>query len=129
MDSEHAIEVLENLANGVNPATGEVFQYDSPYNNPLIIRALFSILVLLRTPQRKRTVKQRQADNVRSGMPRNYGMPWPQEMLDELLAQYQASVSTADLASQYERSEASIIAQLIRLGAISPDKGRHYSKP
>lgn len=126
MESNQALEVLENLANGVNPVTGEVFQYDSPYNHPTIIRALYCLLVLVRTPAKKKTPAQRQANNLQQGLPKNYGMPWTKEMLEELVEQFNNSVTPAQLATKYERSESSIIAQLIRLGAMSAENGRKY---
>lgn len=44
MDIDEAREILKALANGVNPATGEILPNSSPYNNPKIIRAIFTIL-------------------------------------------------------------------------------------
>lgn len=123
MESLQVIDVIETLANGIDPVTGEVFQYDSPYNHPTVIRALFSVLVMIRTPPRKRTIEQRQAVNSRQGLPRNYGMPWTRELLDELLEQFNAAVKPAELAAKYERSESSIVAQLIKLGAMKPEPG------
>jgi len=35
------LEILQALAAGTDPITGEVFPADSPYNQPEIIRALF----------------------------------------------------------------------------------------
>ncbi len=40
MELEEAKDVVEALANGVDPVTGEVFAEDSPCNDPRIIRAL-----------------------------------------------------------------------------------------
>src|SRR5690349_24907704 len=41
MEREHALKILNALANGVHPATGEVFAADSPYQHPDSVRALF----------------------------------------------------------------------------------------
>jgi hypothetical protein len=38
MDRIKAKEIVEMLANGVNPVKGETFPPDSHYNNPEIIR-------------------------------------------------------------------------------------------
>ncbi|EGU61756.1 hypothetical protein VINI7043_21551 [Vibrio nigripulchritudo ATCC 27043] len=35
------LEIVEALANGINPQTGEVLPSESPYNSPDVIRALF----------------------------------------------------------------------------------------
>lgn len=39
-DNHLHIEVLEQLAAGVDPATGEVFPPDSPYQQAAVIRAV-----------------------------------------------------------------------------------------
>jgi hypothetical protein len=41
MDVRSAKQIVQLLARGINPVTGEVFPDDSPYNHPTIIRALF----------------------------------------------------------------------------------------
>lgn len=40
-DNHRHLEILQALDAGTDPATGEVFPADSPYNQPEIIRALF----------------------------------------------------------------------------------------
>jgi hypothetical protein len=40
-DNNRHLEILQALAAGTDPVTGEVFPSDSPYNQPEIIRALF----------------------------------------------------------------------------------------
>ncbi|WP_181902170.1 hypothetical protein [Thalassotalea euphylliae] len=40
MEHDQIVETLSTLANGVDPATGEVFPQESPYNQPNVIRAL-----------------------------------------------------------------------------------------
>ena len=41
MEREQALKILNALANGVHPATGEVFAADSAYQHPDTVRALF----------------------------------------------------------------------------------------
>ena len=41
MEKEQALKILNALANGVHPATGEVFAADSAYQHPDTVRALF----------------------------------------------------------------------------------------
>ena len=72
-------EILHALANGVDPVTGEVLPESSPYNNPAVIRALYHALDLHCTlPNRlgaaKKTLAQRQAENLSRGMPENAGL-------------------------------------------------------
>ena len=44
MELNKAKETIEKLADGINPATGEVLPAEAPYNDPIVIRALFTIL-------------------------------------------------------------------------------------
>ena len=66
MDIKQAIEILKPLANGTDPSTGEVFSADTPYNNPDVIRALFSCIQYIEHPPRKvaRSPAERQAGKV-----------------------------------------------------------------
>lgn len=128
MEPEQAIQILETLAGGTDPVTGEVFAFDSPYNHPTIIRAMYCVLRNCKlSPKKRKTKEQRQTENLATGLPRNAGMPWTGEMLDELTEQYNAEVRPKDLAAKYERTEGSILAQLSRLGVIKEqDRSRYY---
>ena len=43
MELQIAREIINVLAQGIHPVTGEMMPPDSPYNEPPVIRALFSI--------------------------------------------------------------------------------------
>jgi hypothetical protein len=38
-----ARQIVETLARGIHPVTGEAMPPDSPYNQPVVIRALFTV--------------------------------------------------------------------------------------
>ena len=60
MELEKAREIVKVLANGMDPATGEVRPYQSPYNDPIVIRGLFTVLESLRAVKRpKKTIEPR----------------------------------------------------------------------
>lgn len=42
-----ALRIIEALANGADPTTGELLPESSPYNSPQVIRALFQALQAL----------------------------------------------------------------------------------
>ena len=44
MQKEFALRILNALANGIHPATGEKFGADSPYQHPDTVRALFEAM-------------------------------------------------------------------------------------
>ena len=44
MEREQTLRILNALANGVHPATGEKFAADGPYQHPDTVRALFQAM-------------------------------------------------------------------------------------
>jgi len=77
MDINNSVQVLQTLANGVDPVTGEVFPSDSPYNNPDVIRALFTCIQHIKNPPKKvkKLTEEKQTDNLNKGLPKNTGIP------------------------------------------------------
>ena len=51
MERSNALKIINALANGVHPATGEVFAADSPYQHPDTVRALFEAVRALEAPE------------------------------------------------------------------------------
>ena len=68
MENLEALEVIEALADGVNPLTGEVFADDSLYQKPKVIRALHKAIDAL-----KRFAK---FEKRRQNLPQRAGQPW-----------------------------------------------------
>ncbi len=128
MDINHSVEILKTLANGVDPTSGEVFPVESVYNHPEIIRALYNCLDFLAksTKKARRTPEQRQQDNLTNGMPKNANMRWTDEAKAALAEQFNAAIMPAELATRFERSKTSIIAQLKAQGLITEEESRHY---
>jgi len=69
-DNNRHLEILQALAAGTDPITGEVLPVGSPYNQPQIIRALFFAINQLEAIAEKG----------------DQGLPWSGEE-DELLAE------------------------------------------
>lgn len=124
MEIEKAVEVVSQLAIGVDPATGEVFDEDSPYNNPLIIRALFTVLINQKNPrkQTKLSNAERQAKNLESGKPRNAGLAWTEELKTEVAALFKQGKSIKELALHFERTEGAVCSELEHQGVLVRDK-------
>ena len=119
MELNKAIETIEMLADGINPATGEVLPEEGPYNDPIIIRALFTILdscKAIKPP--RRTAEQRQNDNVENGRPRNAGLPWTAEVRAEAAAKFKKGSSVDELAEIFERTNGAITSELVKQGLI-----------
>lgn len=119
MELNKAKETIEILADGINPATGESLPPEGPYNDPLIVRALFTILDSIKAikPPR-RTPEQRQNDNLENGRPRNAGLPWTTELRAEAAAKFKQGSSVNELAEIFERSNAAITSELVKQGLI-----------
>lgn len=66
-------KVIEALAKGTNPITGEELPSESLYNDPIVIRAMFAVLQDLKQSSKvknpKRTIEQRQRENESNGLP------------------------------------------------------------
>jgi hypothetical protein len=67
MNIQQAVPVLEALARGIDPETGEVLTEHSPFNNLTVIRALQFAVATLQQPRAKLQS---------SGRPGNAGRAW-----------------------------------------------------
>lgn len=128
MDANDPRTIVKTLAEGTNPITGEVFPPDSPYNHPGIIRALFRVCELAWPPGRTpMNPEERRRRNLDRGMPGNAGLPWSMEDRNAVAEGFKKGRSFQDLANEFERSTASIQAQLAQLGLIDPPKGDWFN--
>ena len=106
MDLLRAKEILEGLADGVNPLTGEVLADEDSCNQPEVIRALHATL---RALSEKKIKPQ----------PENAGKPWTAEDDDLLCKMYDAGKNSKEICDYFKRSKGSITARLARLGRIT----------
>jgi len=112
MERQQALKILNALANGVHPATGEVFAADSPYQHPDTVRALFEAVRCLDQPERDANNK------LRDSPASNTFVRWTPEEEERLAAGFDAGKSSAELARLHNRSRAAIEARLLKLGKI-----------
>jgi hypothetical protein len=114
MDVAETKQVLEAMANGVNPRTGEVFSEQSLFNHPQVIRALFcAVRALEKCEKRARP----------SHLPDNAGKPWSEEEDAKLLEAFDAGTPVKELTEQHARTKGSIEARLIRHGRLQDAAG------
>lgn len=113
MDQDKARTLLQALAAGIDPHSGESFPSDSPYQHPDIVRALYAALEALKTPDAKRPAAARAA-------PGNAGKPWSKEEDERLLAAFADGMSLEALAAQHGRSRMGIEARLAKHGKLPP---------
>ncbi|MGZ8228459.1 MAG: hypothetical protein ACXW2A_02210 [Burkholderiales bacterium] len=115
MERERTLKILNALANGVHPTTGEVFGADSPYQHPDTVRALFEAVRLMEgSPPAPNGSQERRAGE----MPANTFVRWTAEEEERLAAGFDAGKTSAELAKLHNRSRAAIEARLLKLGKI-----------
>lgn len=135
MDLITAKKITSSLANGIDPATGEVFPHDSPYHHPDIVRALFCLLKNDKgstTTKLKRTPEEKQQDNTEKGLPRNSGFPWTDELKTLVTKEYKEGINPEQIAKKLERTKGSIVSELRKQGVITPEEAANlmgYSTP
>lgn len=117
------LKIIETLANGVDPATGEVLPNESPYNNPDTIRALFTVIDRIKNPPEKRpkikkSIELKQSENIGNGLPKNAGLPWTKEQKHKLAEQFKANELLDDLAETHGRTKGAITSELKKQGLI-----------
>ena len=112
MEREHTLSILNALANGIHPATGEQFGADSPYQHPDTVRALFEAMRAVEGAQTP-------APERKSAFPQSgYGSRWTTEEEQRLASAFDAGRSVDELAAAHGRSRAAIEARLVRLGKM-----------
>lgn len=109
MDIIRAKEILEILADGVNPVTGEVLPEWDGCNQVEIVRAFHTVLKNLESVQEK--PKKPQAENA--------GKPWTEEDEEILCQMFETGCTSREMCKRFGRTKGAIGARLVRLGKIS----------
>lgn len=120
MDIIQAKEIVEMLADGIDPVTGEALPPNSRYNNPMIIRALFTVLRSVRMPAKtsKKSIEERQEDNINNGRPKNGVLPWSEKERNEVESLFKQGKTIDELVSYFERTKGAITSELTHQGLI-----------
>ena len=96
---------------------------ESPYNNPDTIRALFAAIAHIKNPPKKqpkikKTIEQKQSENIENGLPKNAGFPWTEEQRNELAEQFKSDELLDNLAEAHGRTKGAITSELKKQGLI-----------
>ena len=113
MERDNAAKILQTLADGIDPATGEPFPASSPYQRADVVRALYIAVQALGNPSRAKG----SAPQDKPGL-ENAGRPWSQEEDARLGRAFDAGKSIEILAEEHKRSRFAIEARLVKLGRI-----------
>jgi hypothetical protein len=119
MELQAARHIIDTLAQGIHPVTGEVMPEDSPYNAPPVIRALFAVSRALDADVA--TARPRRET------PPNAGKPWSALDDDKLESAFAAGIDTRDIAQEMGRTSWAVEARLAKLGKIAPKPGMRMS--
>lgn len=115
MDEITALKLIDSLASGVNPSTGELLGADSPCQQPDVVRALCLAARAL-DERRQRAERQRT-------LPANVGKSWSPAEDQTLMAEFNAGRKLGELALLHQRTQAGIQARLEKLGLVEPTQG------
>jgi hypothetical protein len=113
MDLAIARGIIEALADGVDPRSGEVLNPGSPIESAEVVRALHIALTAIDHEARKR-----ERD---SALPTNADRPWNNKDDQALGDLFDSGRPVADIAKTLERTRGSIASRLVRLGK-APDR-------
>ena len=103
MDIMRAREIIQTLADGVDPATGELLPKESVYNSPQVIRALYTIL-------------EATASSEKAKSPRNAGKFWNDAEDDKLRDEFADKLAISQIAQEHGRTNHAIERRLEHLG-------------
>lgn len=111
MEIQEALKIMKALADGVNPDTGEVLPGDFIYQNPQYVRALHRAVAALEFMEER--------ERNRRLLPTNAGKPWSSQEEAQVCDELRAGTDFQQIARTHNRSVASIVARLVRLGKVS----------
>lgn len=106
MEPDRAIEIVQSLADGVDPFTDGRFPASSPYQQADTVRALH--LALEGLGKLKRSTARKTGP----------GRPWTEDEEKELVRQFDDKVDVEEIAAKHERTKGAIWARLEKLGHI-----------
>ena len=126
MELQTARQIIDTLAQGIHPVTGEAMAEDSPYNAPPVIRALFAVSQALEAPEPGEAAKPAQAAKPareRTAQPVNAGKPWSADDDAQLEAGFDQGDDAKVLADRLGRTRFGIEQRLIKLGKLPAPAG------
>ncbi len=110
MDKSEGLKILQQLADGIDPYTGERLPEQSPYNHPQTVRALYHAII---------AIKKMKVDAA-AIHPHlvNAGTPWEQAEDEQLKEAFDQGMSIKELANKHLRTVGAIEARLVKLGKV-----------
>lgn len=117
MELQSARQIIDTLAQGIHPVTGEAMPQDSPYNAAPVIRALFTASQALEGAATAKPARGTRA------APVNAGKPWSPEEDAALGAGFDRGDDPKAMAESLGRTRFGIEQRLIKLGKLPAPEG------
>ena len=111
MEIEEAIKVIRALADGVDPGTGKSLEESAICRQPESVKALNRALASL--------VAQSERERRR---PTNAGKPWTRAEDEQVCEELRQGNDFQLIAKAHGRTVPSIVARLVKLGKVAPNK-------
>ena len=116
MTPEEARRIIQSLADGYDPLSGEQFPPDSVLQHPDVIRALCTAALALQPSAALRPKRL----SAHGSAPANQGKPWTALEDKQLCDAFDAQTPIKQLATQHQRTFGAIESRLARLGKEVP---------
>ena len=117
MSPLEAKKIIDSLARGISPDTGEILAEQSELGSPRVILALQEASRALKSA----ATRQRR----KNSLPGNAGKPWTDTECAELLAAFDAGTKVDDIALNHGRTPRGIAARLVHLGRLKEQGGAY----
>ena len=117
MNRAESLTILKQLADGIDPYTGEMLPEYSPYQQPKTVRALFYAIMVLEGTK----------EHAQKATPKfvNAGKSWEPGEDDQLKAEFDSGMSISEMVQKHQRTPAAIEARLFKLGKIPGTQYTH----
>jgi hypothetical protein len=121
MELQIARQIIDTLAQGIHPVTGEAMPEDSPYNAPPVIRALHVVSRALEGAAGE--PPSAEAARPRAARPPNAGKAWSPQEDSALEIAFDAGIPVKQVAQELGRTAFAVEQRLVKLGKIAPAAG------
>jgi hypothetical protein len=122
MELQITRQIIDTLAQGIHPITGEAMPEDSPYNAPPVIRALHAVSRALEGAD-PGVVPSPGPDKPRGSPPPNAGKKWTEQEDAALETAFDAGVALRQVAKELGRTAFAVEQRLVKLGKIEASAG------
>ena len=120
MELQIARQIIDTLAQGIHPVTGEAMPDDSPYNAPPVIRALH---VVSRALEGAALPPDDAARATRRAAPPNAGKAWSAQEDAALATAFDAGIPMKQVAQELGRTAFAVEQRLVKIGKVAPPPG------